>query len=171
MEKVDLMEKDKVVKLARSYAANGFLCSESVLLAISDWLEIKNDMIPRIATGFGGGICFCGLVCGAVSGGIMALSVKFGRNDAKEQKVDLYQLGHRIVEGFEKEFGSVMCRELTECDFHTEAGRKEYADRKLWETKCREYIAGATAIVFDLIAEKRAQQRGCKELRGCRERG
>ncbi len=148
------MDKEKVVDLAKSYAAEGFLCSESVLLALSDWLEVKSELIPKMATGFGAGICFCGLVCGAISGGIMALSIKFGRNDAKEQKVELCRLGHRLVEGFEKEFGSVMCVELTGCDFHTEAGRKKYADENLWEIKCRQYIKSATAIAFDLISEK-----------------
>lgn len=153
-ELVDFMDREKVVDLAKSYAAEGFLCSESVLLALSDWLEVESELIPKMATGFGAGICFCGLVCGAISGGIMALSIRFGRNDAKEQKVELYRLGHRLVEGFEKEFGSVMCVELTGCDFHTEAGRKKYADENLWETRCRQYIKSATAIAFDLISEK-----------------
>jgi len=151
------MNKNEVVGLAKSYATEGFLCSESVLLAFSDLLGIKNPLIPRVATGFGGGICFCGSVCGAISGGIMALSLKFGRNDAKEQVVKFYRFGHRLVERFEKEFGSAMCRELTECNFHTEAGRKKYADEKLWETKCRQYIGSVTAMVFDLISEKNSQ--------------
>jgi len=148
------MEKKKVVELAKSYAAEGFLCSESVLLALSDWLGVQSDLIPKIATGFGAGICFCGLVCGAVSGGIMALSLRLGRNAAKEQKTDLYRLGHTLVEQFEKEFGSVMCQELTNCDFHTEAGRKKYEDEKFWETKCQQYIETATAIAFDLISKR-----------------
>jgi len=148
------MDKDKVVELAKSYATEGFLCSESVLLAFSDCLGIKNPLIPRIATGFGAGICFCGSVCGAISGGVMALSLRFGRNDAKEQVVNLYRLGHRLVEQFEKEFGSVICRELTGCNFHTEAGRRKYADEKLWETKCRQFIGSVTAMVSDLISEK-----------------
>ena len=50
---VKLLDKEKVVELARSYAGKGFLCSESVLLAISDWLEVQSDLIPRIAAGFG----------------------------------------------------------------------------------------------------------------------
>lgn len=151
---VSLMKKEKVIELAKSHAAKGFLCSESVLLAVSDWLGIESELIPKIATGFGAGIGGCGSVCGAISGGIMALSLQFGRNDVKEQVVDLYRFGHRLVEQFEKEFGSVLCRELTECNFHTEGGRKKYADEKLWETKCRQYIESATATVFDLISEK-----------------
>ena len=83
------MDKEKVVELAKSYAVKGFLCSESVLLAISDWLEIQNGLIPKIATGFGAGIGGCGSVCGAISGGIMALGLKFGRNEVEKKEMKL----------------------------------------------------------------------------------
>lgn len=53
---VDLKKKEKVVEFAGSYADSGFLCSESVLLAISDLLDIEDELIPKIATGFGAGI-------------------------------------------------------------------------------------------------------------------
>lgn len=151
---VDLMKKEKVIDLAESYAAKRFLCSESVLLAVSDWLGIESELIPKIATGFGAGIGGCGSVCGAISGGIIALGLKFGRNDVKEQAVRPYWFGHELLERFEREYGHITCRELTECDFNTEAGRKKYAEQNMWETKCRQYIEGATAMVFDIISQK-----------------
>jgi len=147
------MHKDKVVELARSLAAEGFLCSESVLLAISNWLEIKSEIIPRIATGFGAGIGGSGSVCGAISGGIMALGLKFGRDSPKKQEKKPYWFANELLQRFEKEFGSTICRELTGCDFTTQTGRKKYADEKLWETKCRQIIESATSMVFDLISE------------------
>jgi len=152
------MRREKVVELAKSYAAEGFLCSESILLAISKMLEIKCELIPRIATGFGAGIGGCGSVCGALSGGVVALGLKFGRNEAKRQEgVTPYWFALELVKRFEKEFGHVTCRELTECDFLTVEGRKKYGDERLWETRCRQYIASATAIVFDIVSEKASQ--------------
>ena len=50
-----------------------FFYSKAVPLAISDWLEIRNELIPKISTGFGAGLGGHGSVCGAISGGIMAL--------------------------------------------------------------------------------------------------
>ena len=75
------MNTEETVELAKQYAADGFLCSEAVLKAASQWLDVESNLIPRIATGFGAGIGGCGLICGALSGGVMALSLKFGRND------------------------------------------------------------------------------------------
>lgn len=147
------MFKDEVVELAKSYAIKGFLCSGSVLLAISECLEIRNELIPKIATGFGAGMGGRGSVCGAISGGIMALGLKFG-GDAGKQKISRYWFAFELLERFEKEFGHVMCRELTGCDLTTEIGRKKYTDENLWETKCRQYIGSATAIVFDMINKR-----------------
>lgn len=151
---VSLTTKDEVIKLADFYAAKGFLCSESVLLAISDCLRVRSDLIPKIATGFGAGIGGQGEVCGAISGGIIALGIKFGRDTPKKQKIKPYWFAFELLKRFEKEFGHMTCLELTGCDFTTEAGRKRYTDEKIWETGCRQYIETVTAIVFDLISEK-----------------
>ena len=150
---VSLTTKDEVIKLADSYAAKGFLCSESVLLAISDCLRVRSDLIPKIATGFGAGIGGQGEVCGAISGGIIALGIKYGRSKVKKQKIKPYWFASELLERFEKEFSHVTCRELTGCDLTTEAGRKKYKDEKLWETKCHKYIETVAAIAFDLISE------------------
>ena len=66
------MDRQTVVELAKSYAIEDFLCSESVLLAISDLLNVRSELVPKIATGFGAGIGGQGEVCGAVSGAILA---------------------------------------------------------------------------------------------------
>ena len=135
----------------------GFCAPNLFLLAISQCLEIRNELIPKIATGFGAGIGGRGLVCGAISGGIMALGLKFGRNNVNRQKMNPYWFTFQLLERFEKEFGHVLCRELTRCDFTTEAGRKKYEKEKLWETKCRRYVGSATIITFDLITERTSE--------------
>lgn len=148
------MDREKVVELANSHAAEGFLCSESVLLAISKWLDVHCKQIPKIATGFGAGIGGQGLVCGAISGGVMALGLKFGRNEVKKQKMKPYWFASDLLKRFEKEFGSIMCVELTGCDLTTEEGRKKYREEKLWKAKCRHYIESVTNTVFNIISQK-----------------
>ena len=46
--------------------------------------EIENEIIPRIATCFGGGIGNTGAVCGAVAGAMMAIGLKKERGDTME---------------------------------------------------------------------------------------
>jgi len=148
------MGREDVIQSAKSYAAEGFLCSESVLLAISDWLGIQSELIPKMATGFGAGIGGFGSVCGAISGGIMALGLKFGRNEITKQETKPYWFALDLLKRFEKEFGCITCQELTRCDITSETGQKKYREKMLWETTCRHYIESITAAVFDLISKE-----------------
>ncbi len=55
-----------------------------MLLAVAESEGIQSDFIPKIATGFCGGVSrTCGM-CGAVSGGIMAIGLFAGRNAPTE---------------------------------------------------------------------------------------
>jgi C_GCAxxG_C_C family probable redox protein len=121
------------------------------LFAISEWLGVRSELIPKIASGFGAGIGGNGSVCGAISGGVIALGIKFGRADLKQEN-RAYTLSSELLTRFEKEFGHINCRDLTGCEFTTEAGRRTYAYENMWENKCRQYIASSTAIVFEIIS-------------------
>jgi len=59
----------------------GYNCAQSVLLTMFEHWNDENELIPRIATGFGGGIGRCGSVCGALTGGVMALGIEYGTNE------------------------------------------------------------------------------------------
>jgi C_GCAxxG_C_C family probable redox protein len=151
------LDKQKAFELAKFYAGEGFLCSESVLMAVTNHLKIESKLIPKIATGFGAGIGSQGMVCGAVSGGIMALGIKFGRNQVEEQARKAYWFALELLNRFKEEHGYLTCRELTGCDFNTKEGMKKYEAENIWETKCKQYIATATALAYDLIKEKSCQ--------------
>ncbi|MDH7477732.1 MAG: C-GCAxxG-C-C family protein, partial [Candidatus Bathyarchaeota archaeon] len=53
----------------------GFNCAQSVLLTMFEHWNGENELIPKIATTFGGGIGRCGSLCGALTGGVMALGI------------------------------------------------------------------------------------------------
>jgi len=59
--------------------------------------EIKDELVPRIATGFDGGIGRCGSVCGALTGGIVALGAKFGTDEpSAEKRLRTYEISRRF---------------------------------------------------------------------------
>jgi C_GCAxxG_C_C family probable redox protein len=147
------MNMDETVELAKQYAADGFLCSEAVLKAASQWLGVESILIPRIATGFGAGIGGCGSICGALSGGVMALGLRFGRNDpARKEGRKPYDFAAELLNRFESKYGCITCRELTLCDLKSEAGRQKYVDEKIWVIRCRDYIGSVTQMVLDQIS-------------------
>jgi C_GCAxxG_C_C family probable redox protein len=134
-----------------TYSKKGFNCAESTLLALSDHMGISCECIPRIATGFGGGM-MTGNVCGAVSGSIMAFGLKYGRIEGEDKenagKVD--RLTKQLVTQFEEHHGSILCKELTGVDLRTQEGRNQYKTENIHE-KCLDYIVTAVRIAGSLL--------------------
>ncbi len=131
---------------------SGFFCAESVLLAIAESQGIQSDLIPRIATGFCSGISRSGGMCGAVSGGIMGIGLVAGRNSPAESLEPAYTLVQKLISTFEKQYGSVNCRQLIGCDLATEAGQRYFMENNLME-RCLQCAADATSMAVSLIDE------------------
>lgn len=149
---------DEVAKQAETYFKEGLFCAESVLMAIAEGHGIQSDFIPKIATGFCAGIARTSGICGAVSGGIMAIGMLFGRN-AKEQTVDdCYRLIRSFLQAFEARFGSTTCKTLTGCQLDTPEGMRFFLDNGIRE-KCRGLTKGAAEIAMGIIEEERVKHR------------
>jgi C_GCAxxG_C_C family probable redox protein len=148
-----MLSKKETVKYAEQFVEEGFLCSESVLQALSRTLGVKSEIIPKIATGFGAGISRLGEVCGAVSGAIMGLGLKFGRNTVQERPSETgpYEFGATMANLFIARFGHLRCRDLIGLNLAVEADRQAYRELKLWETRCRDIVRISTELAYDLL--------------------
>jgi len=131
---------------------SGYFCAESVLLAIAENQGIQSDLIPRIATGFCSGVSRTGGMCGAVSGAIMGINLAAGRNAPDESIVLSYFLTQELINRFEKQYGSVNCRQLMGCDLATGAGQQYFVQNNLMNS-CLKYAEDATRIAVSLISE------------------
>jgi C_GCAxxG_C_C family probable redox protein len=149
----DMLSKDETTKLAEKYAEGGFLCSESVLMAIADCLNISSDLIPKIATGFGAGIGRRGEACGALAGGVMALGLRFGRSAVEETQGDRrpYWFSTELADTFRGRFGAIRCRDLLGLDLSKPEDLQIYREKGLWNTTCRNFIIEAAEIVYELL--------------------
>ena len=123
-----------------------------MLLSVSESKGIKSDLIPKIATGFCGGISRTNGLCGAISGAVLALNLVFGRDDVldEEQKEINYLEVQRFLIHFEEKFASTNCQVLTGCDLSTEQGLDKF-DADNLDEKCRGYVEEATKSVMSLI--------------------
>jgi C_GCAxxG_C_C family probable redox protein len=123
------------------------------LLSVAEGKNIQSELIPKIATGFCGGIARTSGICGAVSGAVMAISIYYGRSLPDEPIDRSYIPVQKIIEVFENKFGSTSCKHLTGCDLGTEEGRKEYFATNMLE-RCRGYTEEATRMAMSIIEEK-----------------
>ena len=131
---------------------SGFFCAESVLLAIAESQGIQSDLIPRIATGFCSGISRTGGMCGAVSGAMMGINLVAGRSSPSESIEFSYTLTQKLISLFERQYGSVNCRQLIGCDLATQAGQRYFQENNLME-HCLQYAQDATRLAISLMAE------------------
>lgn len=145
------MNPEQVRQSAMSrFGEDGLFCAESVLSAVAEAAGLESSLIPRVATGFCGGVSrTCGM-CGAVAGGVMALGLVFGRDYPEEPKDECYDRVQRFLAAFAGTCGSTNCRELTGCDLGTEAGRAAFEERGLVED-CRRYTGLAAGLVAEII--------------------
>jgi C_GCAxxG_C_C family probable redox protein len=127
-------------------------CAESVLLAMNEYLE-EEELKPKFATGFGAGIGRCGSICGAITGGILVINSKYGRNSYMDDNGKVYSTVSNLYNNFEKEFGSVFCKELTGCDLSTSQGSKKYEELNIFEEKCVKYVEGVMRSLLELLKD------------------
>jgi C_GCAxxG_C_C family probable redox protein len=109
------MSTQELAQKAIKHFQGGYNCAQSVLLTLAEHINPENmdALIPKIATGFGGGIGRCGSVCGALTGGVMAVGVKYGTNETGlDKRAKAYTNAQALYKQFEKEHGSVLCIDL-----------------------------------------------------------
>ncbi|MGD0329825.1 MAG: C-GCAxxG-C-C family protein [Nitrososphaeria archaeon] len=149
-----MIEMEDIDERAVSHFKEGYNCCESVLMGYMETNKISSNIVPRIATGFGGGIARRGSVCGALTGAIMAIGLMYGRDRLDQDAYDLcVAKSSECYERFKKEFGDVQCRNLIGCDLSTSEGRNLFKKMGLREKNCMKYVRGASTILLDLAKQ------------------
>lgn len=126
---------DQVAQRSGELFNQGLCCAESVLQAIAESRGIQSDLIPKIATGLCAGIARSGGICGAVSGGVLAISLITGRRTAQESREENHRLVRDFLSECEAKFGSTNCELLIGCRLDTPEGQQFFKEHNLRE-KC-----------------------------------
>lgn len=143
---------ETIEQKALEYFSSGYVCSEAVLKAVAEKHGIDSPLIPAIASGFGSGMARTehGL-CGALSGGIMALSLLQGRKNANESKDALYHNVQTFQEHFEKAFGACECASLLGFPLSSPDAGVKFKEGNCKVCKCDLYVAFAAKEVELLL--------------------
>jgi C_GCAxxG_C_C family probable redox protein len=124
------------------FRAQKLNCAESVLCSLLKYWGEDGDFAPRIATAFGGGICGRQGICGALTGGLMAVGIKLGRRQPGDDKAPANQAGKALIAWAEGEIPSLDCRTLTGADFsNPEESARFRAPGGAHEAVCERLVA------------------------------
>ncbi len=110
---------EKAYELGKQYESTYMSCSQCVVAALQDALDIRNDDIFKAATGLagGGGGTLDGS-CGSYVGAIMVLGSLLGRERDNFVNLDqtvgfkTLELVRKFREKYIQEYGSVVCRDI-----------------------------------------------------------
>lgn len=146
--------------LARELFNKGYNCSQSVFAAFCDETGLSNDTALKIASSFGGGMGRLREVCGAVTGMFMVVGTKYGYTDASDEraKTEHYRLIQDLAKQFEKENGSIICRELLGISIKHDIPIPEARNENYYKSRpCAELVEQAARILDEYILSKRIE--------------
>ena len=124
---------------------DGYMCSQAVFAAFSEDFGLSKEQALKIAACFGSGMRK-GEVCGACTGALMVLGLKYG-----EDKSQSNEACERFLDDFESENGSYICRDLLNCDIGTEEGVEYARQNNLFTEVCPKMVESAARILEELI--------------------
>ncbi len=142
-----------VIELAEARHQQGYNCAQSVFSALAERVGLPVETALKIAAPFGGGIGRLGEVCGAVSGGLMAIGAAEGHTAADPAaKERSYRLARDFAEEFRRRHGAITCRELLGCDIGTPEGQQQAREAGLFKQRCPLYVRDAVEIAGQMLA-------------------
>ena len=149
------MEPKSPAERAARHFIDGYLCSQSVLLTYATRLGIEPAMAARIAAPFGAGIAHTGRTCGAVTGALMVIGLRYGHEtpDDVEAKERMYARATSFLSSFEARYGSLRCRDLLGRDLSTPEGAALAREEGLFDDLCPDFVGGAAEILEQILEE------------------
>ena len=130
-----------------------FTCSSAVFSAFSEELGLDPDTAKKIACGFGAGISRTGNICGAVSGALMVIGLKYGKTEKNDEAATekTRALVRQFISKFSQKNGSVNCTELLGYDLSDPEAFSAARDSGLFMTKCPALVRDSADILEKIL--------------------
>jgi len=141
------------IELATRTFREGFSCSQAVLSALAPDLGLDREAALRVAGAFGGGMARTAQTCGAVTGALMAIGLKYGQTDTddKQAKDKTYALAREFMKQLKARHGSTVCKELLGYDLSTPEGMQLAREKGLFTSLCPKLVADAVEILEQIL--------------------
>jgi C_GCAxxG_C_C family probable redox protein len=132
----------------------GYNCAQAVVYSFCDDLRFDKDQALKLACGFGAGMARRQEVCGAISGGIIALGLKYGRGEGQDKALtgEMYRKVQELMTRFEARHGTCNCRTLLNgCDLNTPEGQQYFKDNDLLNVTCKGCVKTVVETVEGIL--------------------
>lgn len=128
----------------------GKSCSQAVFAAFAPSLGVDEAQAIRMASGFGGGM-HAGGTCGAATGAVLALGLRFAGDDSGKDRHEVMAAVETFHERFLARVGAKDCPDILGCDIRTEEGKAINREQGLRETRCLPAVRAAAEILEEML--------------------
>ena len=143
-------------KLAITYGERYHGCAQAVVAPFLEILGISDDDFLAVASCFAGGCGKC-QICGAVSGGLIILGLRYGRRkleDGMEVLDKSLEIGGELIDRFLAMYETTNCCDLTGFDLGDLEQRKAFMDSKEATEKCAKRIKNVAEWTAEIICKQ-----------------
>lgn len=148
---------DKAYQKALQYELDYGCCPQCVLCTVQETVGFVDDITIKASHGLSGGGGLAGQgACGALSGGLMAISAKYGRERDKLDRgrgITNFKKTKDLVERFRQEFGGITCQDLQKQFTGRTYDMWDAEEYKAFDTARGDQCAHATALVTKWVVE------------------
>jgi C_GCAxxG_C_C family probable redox protein len=131
----------------------GYSCSQSVSAAFAEDFGIDRTTALRLSGSFGGGMAHTDNSCGAVTGALMVIGMKYGMTDAGNPagKEKTYAVAQEFITEFMRRDHAIRCTDLL--GFNLSDPKQLAIARKnhIFRTKCTQYVRDAAEILEKVL--------------------
>jgi C_GCAxxG_C_C family probable redox protein len=134
---------------AVSCFGEGFNCAQAILATYGVAFGLSRETALKTAAGFGAGMGRRGEVCGAVTGALMVLGLRYGYTEVTDKgaKGRIYDLAQDLTGRFSAAHGTLLCRELLGCDLSTAEGVALARREGYFTGRCPRFVRTAAEIL------------------------
>ena len=138
---------------AKKQFKKGFHCAPAVLSTYSEQLGLEKALALKIACGFGAGIGRMGKTCGAVTGALMVIGLKYGQvNLADEESSQrTYTLVKEFIDRFTALHSSIECKDLIGYDLSDSGELSLARESGAFQNQCPSFVYDSACILEDIL--------------------
>lgn len=143
------MEKKDI---AAARFKDGFCCSQAVFSVFAPQIGLDEITALKVADGFGSGMTMCS-ICGAVTGGIMTISLYYGRTqpDDEDSKLKNRATIQDFLQRFKEINGDLECKQLLGCDISIPEAKELAEKNGLFDTVCPRLIMSSVETLENIL--------------------
>ncbi len=130
----------------------GIDCSQVVAGAFAEELEVDKELLWKVSSCFGGGMQ-CAETCGAVTGALMVLGMKYGHCKEGDvfQKEMMKQKTAKFKRLFAEKYPSCICRDLLGHDISRKEELEKVMEKGLFLQFCPKVVEDTIEILWKIV--------------------